>query len=152
LEEVTLSGEVPSSPNPQFVVSTSAGGAVPAAEDRWLVIDDAQSAEVWMSSSDQLPPVAVVLWGAGGPRPTDITTAMGSNASRRYTSRWRSVEIAEGTAVSLVQFLSLQGDRSRAAASAERLSALPPEALAGLGVEEAARILNFQVLPDLSSA
>ena len=67
------------------------------------------------------------------------------NHTDHVTYEWSSVTVPPGGMVAYMHFVTQQTSRSSAAASAERLVQLPPEALSGLSPEEAAAVRNFAV-------
>ena len=135
------------------VISTSSGDALldvlsPETADRWVVVDDDDDGDFFLVNT--LPPVAHVFDGedaaqtAGEARfDTDFTGRFG-----RLVQEWRTLTIPAGGRVALLHFASQQTSRAGAQASAERLVQLPPEALAGLSLEEIGQIRNFAVPPD----
>ena len=137
------------------VRSSSSGDALAQASDRWLVLDDSDSRDIFELSfpSNSFAPTAFVAWGAGGTGPTELAAAFQSGIDRtRVSQRWSAVPIRPGETVGILQLVAIQSDQARARASAERLVQLPPEALAGLELDEADAILNFHVPADLTSA
>jgi len=132
------------------VVTTGDGNAVVEAGDRYAVIDDNRDLDPFLATN--LPAAAVVFEGAGGPGPAALASyAIDFDAAfGRMRARWDAVTVPAGGRVALLHFLVQQTGRDGAAASAERLASLPPEALAGLSAEDRAMVLNFDV-PDTSA-
>ncbi|MFX7329277.1 hypothetical protein ABTI69_21040, partial [Acinetobacter baumannii] len=78
--------------------------------------------------------------GAGG------TTAL--NTVARLSVEWQSVTLQPGASAAFMHFTVQQTGRIPARASAQRLAALPPEALDGLTAEERAIVRNFRLPAD----
>jgi hypothetical protein len=113
--------------------------------DRWVVVDDPTDADPFISGG--VPSTAFVFDGAGAATRTGTAT-YGSGFTTRLSNQWNSVTIQPGETITLMHFGAQQTTRAAATASAERLSQLPPEALAGLSAEEIAQIRNFVVPAD----
>lgn len=111
------------------LIATDAGGLGYDAADHWLVTDD------FDGSGD--PSMAHVVWGDGGQAP-DSASQSGDNIRQQWT-----VTLAPGQTVGLLHFAVQASNQASARATAERLVALPPEALAGLSAAELASIVNF---------
>jgi hypothetical protein len=132
------------------VVGSSSGDAVldvsdPATADRWVVVDDASTADPYEVYNQ--PAVAAVLDGAGAAVHTSQAsfTRVGSGPGLlRYG--WNNLTIPANGSVALLHFGVQQLSPSGAIASATRLEQMPPEALEGLAADEIAQVQNF-VLP-----
>ncbi len=133
----------------RLVRATSSGDLLADTADRWAMIDDEDptgygeinyppAAFVWggEGASDNADAVAFAPWSAHNTGP----------AAFRYG--WNQVTVPAGGSVALLHFVVQQVDRAAATASAERLGALPPEALHGLSASEIAVIANFVVPAD----
>ena len=133
------------------VVNTSSGDAVldvadATSPDRWVVVDDAETDPFNFSS---IATTAVAFGGNGGTDAVDtaaLTTP--SSAAKQLTYEWTNVTVPPGVTVAYMHFLVQQPNRAGAAAAADRLVQLPPEALAGLDPDEIAPIQNFAVPAD----
>jgi hypothetical protein len=114
-----------------------AGGA-----DRWVTLGPETDVDPFENSKH--PALAFVF---GGPDATLVTSA-GSYTQPQaglLAYEWQNVTIAPGATVTFMHFVVQQTGRAGALASAERLTDLPPEALAGLSEAEIATIGNFAV-------
>lgn len=134
---------------------SSSGDAAAQASDRWLVLDDSNASDIFdlTHPTNSFAPTAFVGWGDGGTAPSSLAAAYQSAIDRtRVSQRWSAVSVLPGDVVGVLQFVAIQSDRARAEESAKRLVQLPPEALAGLELDEAAAILNFELPADLASA
>jgi hypothetical protein len=139
---VTVDAEISTNLGSKFetqVVATSSGDSTFAPNDFWIVTDDADG------SGD--PTLAHVMGGPGAARALASVTRL--NGLLLY--RWNGVTVAPGQSVILMHFASQEFDRQKSRFVAERLVQLPPEALAGLSVDEIAQIANFAVPADGSS-
>lgn len=137
------------------VVDSSSDDASVDPTDRWLVLDDANASDYYgclvQPCPAHNPPLAVVYAGESAAAPAASVSSLAGNASRtRY--RWNAVTVPAGGRVAFLHLLSVESDRARARAAAERLGALPPEALIGLSADDAQAIANFNVPADLHSA
>ncbi len=134
------------------IIATSSGDAVldvaaadPAGADRYVVLDDGADADPFLVSG--IPAVAFVFDGAGAA--TRVASATYERtAFGRLVWQWDAVTLAPGATVAFAYFGVQQTSRAAALASAERLAALPPEALAGLGAAELALVSNFALPAD----
>lgn len=135
------------------VVATASGDDTLTPADSWVLIDDADASDAYASgyyNGYTFAPLASVLWGPGATAPSEASfTPAGSQGLVRY--RWNAVTVPAGGSVAILHLLSVQADRTRGRASAERLSQLPPEVLAGLTPAEAASVLNFDIPETLVS-
>ena len=133
------------------IVATSSGDdqldvTDPATPDRWLVIDAAQPADPFATSTP--PSTAFVFDGPGGARPVSSASLAPSKSQialdpRELDYQWSSITIQPGETIGLMHFAVQETSRSAAQAAAERLVQLPPEALAGLSTDELAQVGNF---------
>jgi protocatechuate 3,4-dioxygenase beta subunit len=134
------------------VVRTSSGDDVfaPAGgADRWVTL--ASGADVDPFENSKHPALAFVFGGANAA----LTTGAGSYTKPQAGSleyEWQNVTIAPGVTVAFMHFVVQQTSTAGALASASRLTALPPEALAGLSPAEIASIRNFAVPANGTSA
>jgi len=137
---------------PPRIVSSSTGESdyvvgVPN-PDRWVVVDDNIDADP--ARSTNLPTVAHAFDGEGAAVAAtagSFTTDLGARFGRLRTT-WEGLVVPPGETVILLHFTVQQTGRLAAQASAARLVALPPEALAGLSAAERGRIVNFAVPAD----
>jgi hypothetical protein len=148
VQEAVLN-DTPSWAAPTVVASSSGATDALAADDRWAVVDDANTNDPYASGgpASAFYPLATVFSGEGGLAPTEASL---SGKTLRY--RWGNVTVAPGQTVAFMLLLSAQADRDRGQAAAERLIQLPPEVLAGLSIEEASQVKNFVIPADLSSS
>jgi protocatechuate 3,4-dioxygenase beta subunit len=139
----------------QRVIRTSSGDdALDTSDasnpDRWVVIDDATDADPFESGDS--PATAFVFDGAGAARRAGFA---GFNAQPGLPGQlqyeWDDLTLQPGETVAYIHFGVQQTSRAAARASAERLTQLPPEALAGLSATERGEIRNFAVPADGSS-
>ncbi|MGL6078503.1 carboxypeptidase regulatory-like domain-containing protein [Methyloversatilis discipulorum] len=131
--------------NSMRVVDTSSGDAViDAGSDAWVVIDDASDADPFISTSE--PATAFVLGDRSRGTPDRFShVASGPN---RIDAGWSRITVPAGGRVTLMHFAAPQISRASARIAAERLSALPPEALQSLTDAERASIVNFTLPTD----
>lgn len=131
------------------IVSTSSGDTVlgisdPTARDHWVVVDDDEDGDPFVSSTN-LPAIGHIFDGPNAP--FNVTDAQfNANFTGNYgqlTETWRSVTVPAGGQVALMHFAVQQTSRVAAQASAQRLDQLPPEALNGLTAAEIAAVQNF---------
>jgi hypothetical protein len=118
---------------------------VPPASPGFAVVDDADTRDFYDFGS-QIPPFAVALAGSDAGTPEVGLTGH----ELRY--RWSNVVVPAHGKTVLLHVWTVQADRGRAQASGTRLTALPPEVLAGMSVEEGQEVRNFTVPPDMVSA
>ncbi|MGZ4843338.1 MAG: beta strand repeat-containing protein [Candidatus Angelobacter sp.] len=140
------------------ITSTSSGDTVlgisdPANRDHWVVVDDDEDGDPFLSSTN-LPATAHVFDGPNAAQgATDAQYGIDFiNNFGLLTETWRSVTVQPGAEVALLHFATQQTSRVAAQSSAQRLDLLPPEALAGLSTSELAAIQNFAVPPDGTNA
>ncbi len=118
----------------------------PINPDRWVVIGDVFEGDPFLNCCF-LPTLAFTFDGVG---------AADHAASATYTSNpnfspgqlsvtWSNITIPAGATVAYMHFGAQQVSRASAAASADRLDQLSPEALAGLSPDEITEIRNFAV-------
>jgi hypothetical protein len=132
------------------VVGTSSGDsflslADPATADRWVVVDDLSDGDPALIGGQ--PATAFAFTGAGAAAPAGLASYTLSNPAQLQVG-WNHVVVPPGGTVSLLHFAAQQTSRAAAAASVDRLSQLPPEALEGLTADEIAAIVNFAVPQD----
>jgi hypothetical protein len=135
------------------ITSTSSGDTFlavsdPANRDYWVVIDDDEDGDPFLSSTN-LPATAHIF---DGPNAAQNATDAQYNIDfidnfGLLTETWRSVTIQPGAEVAFLHFATQQTSRVAAQSSAQRLGLLPPEALAGLTTSELAAVQNFVVPP-----
>jgi 5-hydroxyisourate hydrolase-like protein (transthyretin family) len=141
------------------IIATSSGDAtldVSNAEsaDRWITADDANDEDPFLTQF--LPATAFVFDGADAAQRVGQATfgpvdPQSGFSPRRLTYGWNAITIQPGQTVSFLHFTVQQVGRAGAQASAERLSQLPPEALAGLNGGEIADVQNFAIPENGSS-
>jgi Carboxypeptidase regulatory-like domain/Bacterial TSP3 repeat len=131
------------------IISTSSGDTVLsvadlAARDHWVVIDDDEDGDPFLSSTN-LPATLHVFDGPNGPLTASsaLYNIDFNNNFGQLTETWSSVTVPAGGQVVFMHFAAQQTSRTSAVASAQRLDQLPPEALAGLSSAELASIKNF---------
>jgi hypothetical protein len=139
-------------PGPAIVATSSGDDQLdvsdPELRDRWVVIDDMQEGDPFVVLG--LPATAFVFDGAAGTRavgealfgPSDSPVLL---APRALGYQWSAITIAPNETIALMHFAAQQTSRPAAQGAAARLLQLPPEALAGLSVEELAHIENFAI-------
>lgn len=143
VEEAALwRGKAPS------VVDSASGDATADPTDGWLLIDDANTADIY-SAPSEFAPLGVSFRDAQGVAPSAVTW---DGPGARLTERWNTVTVPPGGKVAFLQFLTPQADRTRGRASIVRLAQLPPEAFVGLSPEEGQTVVNFVLPADLMSA
>jgi len=130
------------------LISTSSGDAIVDPADFWVVADD-RSEEDPFEGVGRFP-TAWVVAGDETLTPSQVDfTASGINGA--LTVRY-DLSVDPGERVVVMHFVALESYRDSAEAAAERLATLPPEALAGLGLDEIADIVNFNVPADGTSS
>jgi hypothetical protein len=150
---VTVDLNVTSNVRPFFsspqVRATSSGDAVldvsdPANPDRWVVVGDDPDRDPFIFFS-----VPTLGFAFDGPNAADHVAAASlnglGNSAAQLSLTWSNVTIPAGATVAYMHFGTQQVSRAAAAASADRLIQLPPEALAGLSQTEISEIRNFSV-------
>lgn len=130
------------------VVDSASGDASADPTDGWLLIDDADTDDIYTAPS-AFAPLGVSFRDGHGVGPSAVTW---DGPGARLTERWNTVTVPPGGKVAFLQFLTPQADRTRGRASIVRLAQLPPEALFGLTPEEGQTVVNFAVPADLLSA
>ena len=114
-------------------VDSSDGDAAFTNADRWVVTDDGDASPLTQ------PAMAFVVNGSGGLVGLESTiVSLGWD--------WSPVVIQPGQSAIFMHFVSQHPTRAGAVAAAQRLTLLPPEALAGLSADERAAIVNW-ILP-----
>src|SRR6478672_6845938 len=135
------------------IVSTSSGDTVlnvadPTARDHWVVVDDDEDGDPFLSTTN-LPATVHVF---DGPNAALVASSAlykidFNNNFGQLQETWRSVTVQPGAEVAFLHFATQQTSRLAAQSSAQRLDLLPPEALAGLTTSELAAVQNFVVPP-----
>lgn len=140
--DVTLKHGLPSS---SIVHSTSSGDAMFAANDRWLIVDDAADGDPLLAP--QQATTAFLLHGVGGAVLPDAASFVDSASvsDKQATMQWSSLTVPANGKTVLMHFAVQQINRTGAFAAVERLATLPPEALASLTESEVLSIRNFNV-------
>lgn len=121
---------------------TSNGDAIVDPTDRWLSLsytDSSGGRSYAMISAAANTTVA----------PTLSLSTTGNNQTA--TATWTALQIPANQTVELLHFAAKQINRAGGVASAGRLMQLPPESLIGLTGDDAQRIVNFTVPPNLQS-
>jgi hypothetical protein len=151
---VTIDLRVTSNVRPFFsspaVRATSSGDALldvsdPSNPDRWVVIGDDPDTDPFVNFS--LPSLGFAFDGinaADHAASATFNTAGGSTFGQLALT-WSNISIPAGGTVAYMHFGVQQVSRAAAAASADRLMQLPPEALAGMTPDEISEIRNFAV-------
>ncbi len=147
-------GSQPVTARVRLVTSTAASWRVQATSSGDAVIDNGAAPDLWFSAgpaaTDQ-PAWAFVSSGAGGAAAAPQLDFAGSSGPLLASAEWPALSVAPGQRVALLHFVAQQDYAAGAVAAAQRLSALPPEALDGLDAELAAAIVNFAVPADGAS-
>lgn len=133
------------------LISTSSGDTVldianAVSRDHWLVVDDDDDGDPFLNSST-LPAVADLFEGTNATllaTSADFTLDV-TNRFGRLVEQWADVTIPAGGTISFMHFATEQTGRDAARASVERLIQLPPEAIAGMTVQELAQVQNFSL-------
>ena len=132
------------------IVSTSSGDnllslADAATADRWLVVDDGTNGDPALIGGQ--PATGFAFDGTGATVHAAVASYLGGNPGQLQLG-WNQVVVPPGGTVALMHFATQQTGRQAAAASVDRLSQLPPEAIEGLTADEIAAIINFAVPAD----
>ncbi len=131
------------------VIGTSSGDTqltrAGASADFWAVIDDDIDASAFQQNNS--PSTAVVFSGPGAASPA---TAAGfqldlANGMGLQQTEWTGLTVQPGETIVLLHVLLQQTGNQAATDSAERLVELPPELLAGMSIDEAGQIVNFDI-------
>jgi hypothetical protein len=133
------------------IISTSSGDTLlnvsdPTARDRWVVIDDDEDGDPFLSATN-LPATIHVFDGPNGALATSNANYNidFNNNFGQLQETWSSVTVPPGGQVIFMHFTAQQTSRTAALASAQRLDQLPPEALTGMSAAELASVQNFVV-------
>jgi Carboxypeptidase regulatory-like domain/Bacterial TSP3 repeat/Bacterial Ig-like domain (group 2) len=133
------------------IVSTSSGDTTlgvsdPTARDHWVVIDDDEDGDPFLSSTN-LPATLHVFDGpnASLAASSALYNIDFNNNFGQLQETWSTVTVPPGGQVTFMHFTAQQTSRTSALASGQRLDQLPPEALAGLSATELQSIQNFVV-------
>ena len=129
------------------VVSTSSGDqqlgvGADASADRWAVLDNPFDYDPF--EYGDTPSTAYAFDGEGAQSHADHASYT-PGGPQTFAYGWQEVVIQPGETVAYMHFGLQQVTRAAAQASVERLTQLPPEALAGLSEEELGQIRNFAV-------
>ncbi|HEX3153214.1 MAG TPA: carboxypeptidase regulatory-like domain-containing protein [Candidatus Angelobacter sp.] len=118
----------------------------PINPDRWVVIGDIFDGDPFLNCCF-IPALAFTFDGVGAVDHAAIATyASNPNFSPGQLSvTWSNITIPAGGTVAYMHFGAQQVSRASAAASADRLDQLSPEALAGLSQDEVTEIRNFAI-------
>ena len=137
--------------NSPVIQASSSGDKVldvsdPANPDRWVVIGDIVDGDPFLNCCF-IPALAFSFDGVGAAdHAASATYVSNPNFSPgQLAITWSNITIPAGGTVAYMHFGAQQVSRASAAASADRLSQLPPEALAGLSPDEITEIRNFAV-------
>ena len=133
------------------IVGTSSGEPLLEAGDRWAVLDVDLSFSPVLD--ELVPTLGHVFDGEGGGvaaerKVYDVDFGGGSATGRGFTrlrAEWRQLTVPPGASVALLHFGIQQSEIPAAVAAAERLEALPPEAIADLTTAEIDAVANFAV-------
>ncbi|RLB69921.1 MAG: hypothetical protein DRH04_04420, partial [Deltaproteobacteria bacterium] len=135
-----------------FITATSSGDdqiqpAGAETQDYWAALDDDGTGDPFLATRYNYAPVAFVWGGPDATLEPDAVEFMpyAYPIYANVISTWNSVSIPAGESVAIMHFISQQTSRNGAAASAQRLVQLPPEALQGLSLSEIETIQNFAV-------
>jgi hypothetical protein len=118
----------------------------PINPDRWVVIGDVVDGDPFLNCCF-VPAVAFTFDGVGA---ADHAASATFVTNSGYTPgqlavTWSNITVPAGATVAYMHFGAQQVSRVSAAASADRLDQLSPEALAGLSPDEITEIRNFAV-------
>ena len=124
--------------------------------DLWVTVDDNKPEDPFVNTSNNIPPSAFV-WAGPDAETYPDTAALspfdaGTASPANLVVQWSSVTIPAGQSVAFMHFVVPHASREAARASAERLSAVPPEALSGLSLAEIAMVQNFALPADGASS
>ena len=119
-----------------------------AARDQWLVVDDGSDVDPFVTTN--LPAMAFLFEGENSATRAS-EAAFNTDGDGRATFAWGPLAIPPGGTMAVVHFVAQQLSRAGAIAAAERLAAMPSEAMAGLSTEELSWIDNFAMPADGTS-
>ncbi len=124
-----------------------------ATPDRWAVLDDGRADDPFLNDpyESNIPPV-VMLWGGSQALENADQVELAGIGSQSFSVEWQQISVPPGERVALMHFVVPQAGREAARLSAERLVQLPPEAVAGLSLDEIAVVQNFTIPEDGSSS
>lgn len=142
------------------MVTTSSGDTQiqvgSGSEDLWAVLDDPNTEDPFIVAYNNLPPAAFVWAGpdAGVYPDTAVLTPYDTDTSSpaNLSVQWTNVTVPAGQSLAIMHFVVQHANQEAARACADRLLQLPPEALSGLSLSEIARVKNFDLPVDGSSA
>jgi hypothetical protein len=141
---ITVQAKVGTGYQTAGLIDSSTKGSVVSGADRWVVLDDAQDGDPLVTP--QQPSTAHVFGQSGAPGVPDLVQlAAATGEARQFVLGWTSLTVPAGGRVALMHFVVQQVNRKGAQAAAQRLSQLPPEALAALSSDDRAAIVNFAV-------
>jgi hypothetical protein len=129
------------------LIATSSGNNFLDATANWVILDDDVDSDPFLNTNENLLPVAHVFSGTGGA--LQVSSAQFNidtqNSQGTWTEEFDNITVPANGQVVLLHFLAAQINRTGALASVQRLSLLPPEALAGIAASDLAGIRNFAV-------
>ena len=133
-----------------LIRATSSGDTIldvsdPIQPDRWLVTGDNQDGDPFLTFAE--PALAFAFDGIGAPDHAASANYVvnPSSSPGQLMVTWSNIMIPAGGTVAYMHFGAQQVSRASAAASADRLDQLSPEALVGLSPDEITEIRNFSV-------
>lgn len=130
--------------NMRVVDSSGGDSVIDAGTDIWATVDDGSDADPFISTSE--PATAFVFGDRSRGTPDRFNHV--SSGPNRLEAGWSRITVPAGGRVTLMHFAAPQIGRAGARAAAERLSALPPEALQSFTDAERASIANFTLPAD----
>jgi len=118
----------------------------PANPDRWVVIGDVVDGDPFLNCCF-VPALSFTFDGVGAADHAATATFVSSPSYSpgQLSVTWSNITIPAGATVAYMHFGAQQVSRASAAASADRLDQLSPEALVGLSPDEITEIRNFAV-------
>jgi hypothetical protein len=134
-----------SNSNPR-VVDSSDGDQIlavgAASRDRWVVVDDQEDADPFVTSS--IPATGHLFDGVGALKQVENANYELLGSTGKLTWQWDNITIPPGKSVTVMHFAFNQINRYDARQAALRLAQLPPEALEALNTDERDAIINFK--------
>ena len=123
--------------------------------DLWVTVDDNKPGDPFVDTYNNIPPSAFIWAGpdAGAYPDTAVLTPYDTDMSSpaNLSVQWSNITVPAGESVAIMHFMVQHANQEAARACADRLTALPPEALSGLSLPEIARVKNFDIPADGSS-
>jgi hypothetical protein len=117
-------------------VQTSDGDISVEVSDQWLITNDTEAAT---------PPLAQVLFGSGGYRPSYVYSRQGNEFNRSEIEQLYRLDLEPGETKIVMHFMAFDPTVAGAVTKADALKVLSLDALEGISLAEKERIINFDL-------